>query len=216
MQWMRSLRADLSVGCHSTGGSPMNGSFDVLIVGIGGQGTILASNILGEACIIEGRPVRGAETHGMAQRGGSVESHVRIGGNLGPLIAPGTADLIIAFDLLEAVRYSHYLSSGGKMIVNRHLVVPTSVFIQGVAAPTVEELERSLAGHAPCLIDADGIASDAGSPLVQNVVMIGAASRYIPLAPRSLEESIRRLVPQKTIEINIRAFEMGVNAGDVC
>lgn len=194
----------------------MNGSFDVLIVGIGGQGTILASNILGEACIIEGKPVRGAETHGMAQRGGSVESHLRIGGKLGPLIAPGTADLIIAFDILEAARYSHYLKRGGNMIVNRHLVVPTSVFIQGGVVPTIEELERSLAGRSPCLIDADRIAAEAGSPLVQNVVMIGAASRHLPLASRTLQESIRRLVPQKTVEINIRAFEMGVNAGGTC
>ena len=78
----------------------MSSSFDILIVGIGGQGTILASNILGEACLAEGRHVKGAETHGMAQRGGSVDTQIRIDGEYGPLIAPGTADLIISFDLL--------------------------------------------------------------------------------------------------------------------
>ena len=194
----------------------MNACFEVLIVGIGGQGTILASNILGEACIIEGRSVRGAETHGMAQRGGSVESHIRINGTHGPLIAPGTADIIIAFDMLEAARYAHYLKHTGKMIVNRHLVVPTSVFVQGVAAPTVEDLEQSLAKWSPCLIDAEGIALKAGSPLVQNIVILGAVSRHLPLSVASLQEAIRRLVPPKTMEMNIRAFEMGIVAGDPC
>jgi indolepyruvate ferredoxin oxidoreductase beta subunit len=194
----------------------MNAGFDVLIVGIGGQGTILASNILGEACIIEGRPVRGAETHGMAQRGGSVESHIRINGIHGPLIAPGTADIIIAFDMLEAARYGHHLKNKGTMIVNRHLVVPTSVFVQGLAAPTIEGLTQSLAQWSPCLIDAEGIALKAGSPLVQNIVIIGAASRHLPLSVASLQEAVRRLVPPKTIEMNIRAFEMGIVAGGVC
>jgi indolepyruvate ferredoxin oxidoreductase beta subunit len=194
----------------------MNAGFDVLIVGIGGQGTILASNILGEACIIEGRPVRGAETHGMAQRGGSVESHIRINGVHGPLIAPRTADILIAFDMLEAARYAHYLKNKGRMIVNRHLVVPTSVFVQGIAAPAIEDLEQILAQWSPCMIDAEDIALQAGSPLVQNIVIIGAASRYLPLSAASLQEAIRRLVPPKTMEMNIRAFEMGIVAGDLC
>ena len=95
----------MSCGGKWEGGKEMSGSFDILMVGIGGQGTILASNILGEACMIEGRAVKGAETHGMAQRGGSVESHIRIDGLFGPLIPPGHADLMISFDLLEALRY---------------------------------------------------------------------------------------------------------------
>jgi indolepyruvate ferredoxin oxidoreductase beta subunit len=122
----------------------MTRSFDILIVGIGGQGTILASNILGEACLIEGRHVKGAETHGMAQRGGSVESHIRIDGLLGPLIPPGQADLLISFDLLEALRYSHYLKTGGKMVVNRHLVLPTSVYTQKLVVPTEDEIISAL------------------------------------------------------------------------
>lgn len=194
----------------------MNAVFNVLIVGIGGQGTILASNILGEACIMEGRSVRGAETHGMAQRGGSVESHIRINGTHGPLIAPGTADILIAFDMLEAARYAHYLKDSGTLIVNRHLVVPTSVFVQGVSAPSIEDILHILARWSPRLIDAGGIALEAGSPLVQNIVIIGAASRHLPLSAASLQEAIRRLVPPKTIEMNIRAFEMGIVAGDLC
>ena len=191
----------------------MSPGFDILIVGIGGQGTILASNVLGEACLIEGRHVKGAETHGMAQRGGSVESHIRIDGEFGPLIAPGQADLLISFDLLEALRYSHYLKPSGKMVVNRHLVLPTSVYTQKLVAPSEEEIITALKKYELCLLDADKIATDAGSPLSQNVVMLGAASKWMPLKPAALLESVRKLVPKKTVEINTKAFEMGRDAG---
>jgi len=191
----------------------MSGSYDILIVGIGGQGTILASNILGEACLIEGRSVRGAETHGMAQRGGSVESHIRIDGQYGPLIAPGQADLLVSFDLLEALRYSHFLKKDGKAVVNRHLVLPTSVFTQKLTPPTEGEIIAALKRHEICILDADQIAIEAGSPLSQNVVMLGAASKWMPLKPETLLESVKRLVPKKTIEINAKAFEMGRVAG---
>jgi len=194
----------------------MTGSFDILIVGIGGQGTILASNILGEACLIEGRHVKGAETHGMAQRGGSVESHIRIGGQFGPLIVPGQADLLISFDLLEALRYSHYLKKGGMLVVNRHLVLPTSVFTQKIAVPTEDEIIGRLKNCDLCLLDADAIAADAGSVLAQNVVMLGAASGAMPLKPESLIAAVRKLVPPKTIEINIKAFEMGRKFEEKC
>lgn len=191
----------------------MSSSFDILIVGIGGQGTILASNVLGEACLIEGRHVKGAETHGMAQRGGSVESHIRIDGEFGPLIAPGQADLLISFDLLEALRYSHYLKPAGKMVVNHHLVLPTSVYTQKLVAPSEAEIVTALKKYELCLLDADKIATDAGSPLSQNVVMLGAASKWMPLKSATLLESVRKLVPKKTVEINTKAFEMGRDAG---
>lgn len=194
----------------------MKGSYDIMIVGIGGQGTILASNILGEACLIEGRSVRGAETHGMAQRGGSVESHVRIDGKFGPLIAPGTADLLIGFDMLEGLRYSHFLKPEGKMVLSRRMVVPTSVFVQGLAIPSEEDIIGKLSRTRLCLIDAEGVAREAGSVLAANVVMLGAASHHIPLAEESLVRAVQRLVPQKTTEINTRAFAMGRNAGENC
>jgi len=194
----------------------MSESFDILIVGIGGQGTILASNILGEACLMEGRHVKGAETHGMAQRGGSVESHIRIDGLFGPLIPPGHADLLISFDLLEALRYSHYVKKGGKMVVNCQLVLPTSVFMQNLVVPTQDEIIAALKKHSLCLLDADKIAEEAGSPLSQNVVMLGAASLSIPLNPESLLEAVKCLVPKKTVEINAKAFEMGREFGRKC
>jgi indolepyruvate ferredoxin oxidoreductase, beta subunit len=194
----------------------MNGSFDILIVGIGGQGTILASNILGEACLIEGRHVKGAETHGMAQRGGSVESHIRIDGMFGPLIPAGGADLLISFDLLEALRYSHYLKKGGRIVVNRHLVLPTSVFTQNLPAPSRDEIIEALKEHTLCLPDADKMAEEAGSPLSQNVVMLGAASPSIPLKPESLLDAVKSLVPKKSIDINVKAFELGREFGGTC
>ncbi|OPY38956.1 MAG: Indolepyruvate oxidoreductase subunit IorB [Methanoregula sp. PtaU1.Bin051] len=190
--------------------------FDILIVGIGGQGTILASNILGEACLIEKRHVQGAETHGMAQRGGSVESHIRIDGKYGPLIAQGTADLLISFDLLEALRYSHYLKQDGTIVTNSHLVLPTSVFMQNLEAPREDAIIGSLKKHRLCLLDAEQIARDAGNPLSVNVVMLGAASRLMPLKPESLLEAVRRSVPKKTIDVNVKAFEAGQAAGNTC
>jgi len=162
----------------------MKKSFDVLIVGIGGQGTILASNVLGDACVIEGRHVRGAETHGMSQRGGSVETHIRIDGKFGPLIAPGTADLLIAFDVLEAVRYRHFLKPDGVMVVNREMVVPTSVFSGKQPVPEIADVEAELkAGKAKViLVDAADIAARAGNPLAANIVLLDAASDKLPLA----------------------------------
>ena len=194
----------------------MTGSYDIMIVGIGGQGTILASNILGEACLIEGRSVRGAETHGMAQRGGSVESHVRIDGMFGPLIAPGTADLLIGFDLLEGLRYSHFLRPEGKMVLSRRMVIPTSVFVQGLAVPAEEDILEKLSRFGLCLIAAEEIAREAGSVLAANVVMLGAASHHIPLAEGSLVSAVQGLVPEKTVEVNTRAFAMGRKAGTKC
>ena len=194
----------------------MTGSFDLLIVGVGGQGVILASNVIGEACIIEGRVVKAAETHGMAQRGGSVECHVRIDGHHGPLIPPGGADLLMAFELLEALRYRHFLKPGGRLVANRLVQVPTSVYMQKLEVPTEEKVIAQLADLEPCILDADEKAVGAGSPLTQNMVMVGAGSLHIPLAVESLEEAIRRSVPSKTIDMNLRAFQLGREAAGGC
>lgn len=202
----------MSIGCDRDGGAKMKPTFDVLIVGIGGQGTVLASNVLGEACIIENRSVRSAETHGMAQRGGSVESHIRIDGQFGSLITPGTADLLIAFDLLEALRYRHYLPPGGRLVTNQNLVVPTSVYQQRLAAPVEEDILAGLSDLDLISIDAVGLAEEAGSSLSQNIVMLGAASGDIPLRTETLEEAVRRCVPPRTVEANEKAFNLGRTA----
>ncbi len=192
----------------------MSGSYDLLIVGVGGQGTILASNIIGEACLEEGRFVRSAETHGMSQRGGSVETHIRIDGRYGPLISPGTADLIISFDLLEAVRYSHFLKDGGVIVSGKEIIVPTSTFQQGLKVPSRKSLGEMLSGREVHIIDAASAAAEAGSPLSQNVVMLGAASGHLPLKRESLLKAVTKLVPHKTVEINSKAFEIGVREGN--
>lgn len=184
-------------------------SFDLLIVGIGGQGTILTSNILGRACVLEGIPVRGAETHGMAQRGGSVETHIRIGQEYGSLIAPGTADMILSFDLMEAARSSHYLRENGRIVTARESVVPTSVFMQDFPPPDEGMILSSLSGLSITMIDSRPLAEKAGSILTQNVVLLGAASPSIPLKEESIREAIRKTVPEKTIPINLKAFDIG-------
>jgi indolepyruvate ferredoxin oxidoreductase beta subunit len=194
----------------------MTRSFDVLIVGVGGQGIMLTSNVLGEACLIEGKPVKGAETHGMAQRGGSVETHIRIGGEYGPLVPLGGADLLIALDLLEALRYQHYLRREGAVVASSQLIVPTSVYAQKATVPTLKSVESSLWDLRPCIVDAPSLATEAGSILAQNIVLLGAASIYLPLSKDSLREAIKRCVPKKTIEINEKAFTLGRLAGERC
>jgi len=192
----------------------MNGSYDLLIVGVGGQGTILASNVLGKACLTEGKSVRGAETHGMSQRGGSVESQIRIGGEYGPLISPGTADMIISFDMLEALRYRHFLKDGGVIVTNKNIVVPTSVFQQSLEVPVTEDTVQSLDDVNLYVIDAEMIASEAGSTLAQNIVMLGSASVFMPLSVDSLLKAIKESVPPKTVDINVAAFNMGREAAE--
>ncbi len=190
----------------------MSDAFNVLIVGIGGQGVILSSNVLGEACIVEKRSVRCSETHGMAQRGGSVESHVRIDGSFSPLIPPGQADLLLSFELLEALRYRHYLKPGGVLLVADLLLIPTSVYTQKLPLPEREKILARLEDLHPRVIDARALAEEAGSPLTQNIVMVGTASRHLPLAVESLLEGVKRWVPPRTLPMNQRAFELGRDA----
>lgn len=194
----------------------MTRSFDILIVGVGGQGIILTSNVLGESCLIEGKPVKGAETHGMAQRGGSVETHIRIGGEFGPLVPMGGADLLIALEIIEALRYRHYLRPEGVVVTSHQIIVPTSVYTQKTAVPTRQSVVESLADLHPCIVDAPSLAVEAGSVLSQNIVLLGAASVYMPLSEESLREAIRRCVPRKTIEINEKAFTLGRLVGERC
>ncbi|MDH7594330.1 MAG: indolepyruvate ferredoxin oxidoreductase subunit beta [Methanomicrobiales archaeon] len=201
------MRTVVSIGSDQEG--TLMEICNVLIVGIGGQGVILASNVLGEACIHAGIPVRSAETHGMAQRGGSVDCHVRIGSRFGPLIPKGGADILISFELLEALRFRHFLRRDGVMILNDLMVVPTSVFVQGLEVPQREAVISRLEGEKYMLIPASKLAEEAGSALTQNIVMIGAASPYLPIPEESLLEGVKQTVPAKTREMNTRAFHLG-------
>lgn len=190
-------------------GTGENDSFDLLIVGVGGQGTILASNIIGEACILEGRNVRSAETHGMAQRGGSVETHIRIDGRYGPLVPTGAADMIISFDLLEALRYRHFLKPSGTVVSAEGIVVPISAFQNNLEIPSADWIKEQMSDIKLIMVDAGKLAKDAGSILSQNVVMLGAAAKILPLKKESLLKAVEELVPKKTVEINKKAFLLG-------
>ncbi len=184
--------------------------FDLLITGVGGQGAILASDIIGKSAVTAGLSIRAAETHGMAQRGGSVVNHIRICEDFGSMIPKKGADLMLALEPMEAVRYLDFLKDGGIVIVNTQPVLPVTVTSGLAKYPDVQEILDVLSEkYVVKAFNADELAYDAGSRLAMNVAMVGAVSGYLPIPKDILLESVKALVPQKTIEINIRAFEMG-------
>ncbi|WP_440945547.1 indolepyruvate oxidoreductase subunit beta [Methanosarcina sp. T3] len=183
---------------------------DLLITGVGGQGAILASDIIGKAAVVSGTPIRAAETHGMAQRGGSVVNHIRLGSDLGSIIPKKGADIMLALEPMEAVRYLDFLKDGGVVIVNTQTVIPVTVTSGMAKYPEVQEILDVLSEkYIVKAFNADELAYEAGSRLAMNVAMVGAVSGYLPIPKEALLESVKALVPQKTIEINVRAFEMG-------
>ncbi|MDD4621243.1 MAG: indolepyruvate oxidoreductase subunit beta [Methanosarcina sp.] len=184
--------------------------FDLLITGVGGQGAILASDIIGKAAVTAGLSVRAAETHGMAQRGGSVVNHIRIGEDYGSMIPKKGADLMLALEPMEAVRYLDFLKDGGIIIVNTQPVVPVTVTSGLAEYPEVLDILKVLSEkYVVKAFNANELAFEAGNRLAMNVVMVGAVSSYLPIPKEILVESVKALVPQKTIEVNLRAFEMG-------
>jgi indolepyruvate ferredoxin oxidoreductase beta subunit len=183
---------------------------DLLITGVGGQGAILASDIIGKAAVISGIPIRAAETHGMAQRGGSVVNHIRLGTDLGSMIPKKGADIMLALEPMEAVRYLDFLKDGGVIIVNTQPIIPVTVTSGLAKYPDVQEILDTLSEkYVVKAFNADELAYEAGNRLAMNVAMVGAVSSYLPIPKEALLESLKALVPQKTIEINVRAFEMG-------
>ena len=184
--------------------------FDLLITGVGGQGAILASDIIGKAAVSAGLSIRAAETHGMAQRGGSVENHIRIGTDLGSMIPKKGADLLLALEPMEAVRYLNYLKDGGIIIVNTETIVPVTVSSGMAKYPEVSKILEALEKkYEVKAFNADEVATEAGNRLAMNVVMVGAVSNYLPIPVEALLESVKGLVPPKTIGINVKAFELG-------
>jgi indolepyruvate ferredoxin oxidoreductase beta subunit len=184
--------------------------YDVVICGVGGQGAILASDILGRAAVAEGIAVQAAETHGMAQRGGSVENHVRIGSAYGSLIPKRSADLMIALEPAEAVRYAHLMKDGAVIIVNTEPVYPFTVTTGKAKYPDISQMLKALSQSFDVkAINATDIAAKTGNSQAANVVMIGAASHYIPLQEKTFKDCIAVLVPPKYLEINLKSFEAG-------
>ena len=184
---------------------------NILIVGVGGQGTLLASVLLGNLGLFKGYDVKLSEVHGMAQRGGSVVTHVKIseGTVSSPLIEEGDADVIIAFEELEAYRWLPYLKKGGTIYVNTQKILPMPVIMGKAKYPEdiIMTLEKE-AGQVKA-IDGLGIAEECGTVKAVNVVLLGAASKDLPFSEKEWLKVIENNVKPKFIDINKKAFEMG-------
>ena len=190
----------------------MNQTKSIMIVGVGGQGTLLASRILGHAIIRQGFDVKVSEVHGMSQRGGSVVTYVRFGDRVdSPIVDLGQADVILSFEQLEAARYLPYLKEGGKLITNTQQIDPMPV-ITGTAAYPQGLIEKMKTCGADVLaIDALSLAEEAGSTKAINVVLIGVLSQYMDFKAEVWNEAINECVPKKFLEINQKAFALGAS-----
>lgn len=186
------------------------GTRSVVMAGVGGQGTILAANLLARALVEHGYDVKTSEVHGMAQRGGSVVSMVRFGDDVAsPLVPRGEAELVIATELLEGLRNLEFLAPGGRLIASRTRVDPLPV-LQGAAEYPVDAEER-LENLAPgaLIVDARAVAAEAGDARAANTVLLGMLSVSLPVPEGEWLKVIRELVPAKALEANERAFAAG-------
>jgi indolepyruvate ferredoxin oxidoreductase, beta subunit len=185
---------------------------DLLVTGVGGQGVVLASDIIGETALAAGYDVKKTDTLGMAQRGGSVVSHVRLASRVwSPLIIEGEVDLLLAFEKLEAARWSHYLHSGGIAIVNSYEQPPLSVSLGQEKYPTDDDIAATLKRRTDQAYFVDGTerARELGNTRTLNIYMLGCFSVFAPLDVDVWKESISRRMPENIREINITAFEKG-------
>ena len=186
----------------------LDGTKTILLVGVGGQGTILAGQLLAMVAADAGLDVKVSEIHGMSQRGGSVSTVVRVGEKVESMVCdPGCADIVVAFEAVEALRAQQFLRDGGTMFVNDEQIVPVSVNVGYVTMPA--DTEERLAAIGAVRIDAGEIARAAGSPKSTNVVLVGALSTALPFSVEEWQDAIRRRVPPKTIDANLEAFAKG-------
>ena len=199
--------------------------YNILLAGVGGQGLMLLSQVMGDACTRSGVKVVVGAQHGLAQRSGSISAHVRIGDAYSPLIPYGTADLIIAMEATEALRYIEFLKQGGTVIMNSRIMHPpleTAPIVKNrqelrmyVTLEQVKEQLSKVAGDV-ISIDAEKVAVEAGNPRTENVVLLGVASALIgfPVKIEPLKESVRRVVPERAVEANLKAFDLGRKAAE--
>jgi indolepyruvate ferredoxin oxidoreductase beta subunit len=196
--------------------------FSVYMAGVGGQGLVLLSNVMGSACASAGIRALTGEQHGLSQRSGSINVHMRIGEDIqSPLIPIGSADAILALEALEALRYVEYLRPGGVALINsriQHPVIETKSHMKDKTAVylSAEDVRKRIAEVTDkiALLDALGIAKKAGNPLTENVVMLGAIATLedFPIPVDALKKSISENVPSKAVEVNLSAFDMGKQA----
>jgi indolepyruvate ferredoxin oxidoreductase beta subunit len=187
--------------------------YSFVLVGVGGQGTLLASNILAEVGLAAGFDVKKSEVHGMAQRGGSVASHVRWHPEqvFSPLVGLGEADILLSFEKVEALRFAEFLRRGGTAVVNDMAIVPVTVSSGTAVYPGDEHLARVFASLDAELVTVPGerLAQEAGNVKAANVVLLGAVSKLLPLPEETWWECLVQRVPKKFLELNRVAFASG-------
>lgn len=186
---------------------------NIMIVGVGGQGSLLASKLLGKLFLSRGYDVKVSEVHGMSQRGGSVVTYVRYGGKVySPIIDKGQADFILSFELLEAARWTEYLKPGGRIVTNTQQINPIPVITGAAQYPQglVEKMRQ--AGMDVDAFDALSLAEEAGSAKAVNIVLLGRLSKSFDFSQAEWEQAIRESVPPKFLELNLRAFALGASA----
>ncbi len=182
---------------------------NIMIVGVGGQGTLLTSRILGGISINAGFDVKLSEVHGMAQRGGSVVTYVRYGKKVfEPIVEEGQADVLIAFEKLEALRYAHFLKKDGAIIVNDQRIDPITV-VTGAEEYPDKILEKLKGNYKVLSINAVEEARRLGNTKVFNIIVLGLAAKYMEFEKEAWLKAIEQEVPPKTVEINKKAFEAG-------
>ena len=183
---------------------------NILIAGVGGQGTLLASRVLGKYAILLGKDCKLSEIHGMIQRGGSVVTHVRIGDKVNsPVIWEGSADMIIAFEALEAARVKHYMKKDGILLVNDEKILPMPCITGAAVYP--EGLKESLTAESKNVyfIQAQDWAQEAGSVKATNIVMLGALCKLFGFDKETMVAAVKACVPAKFQDLNLKAFEIG-------
>ena len=185
---------------------------NIMIVGVGGQGSLLASRLLGNVLLAQGYDVKVSEVHGMSQRGGSVVTYVRYGDKVySPVIDKGEADFIVSFELLEAARWLPYLKKDGQIVTNTQQIDPMPVIIGAAEYPEnlVDKLKES--GAKVDALDCLSLAEQAGSSKAVNIVLLGRLSHYFDLPEEAWMKSLEANVPSKFLEMNKKAFALGKN-----
>lgn len=187
---------------------------DVILAGVGGQGNVLSARLLAEVALSAGYDVKTSEVHGMAQRGGSVVCTVRWGPEVhSPLVPEGRADFLLAFELLEGLRHLRFLKAGGTAIVNDYRLDPLPVQRGDAAYPeNALNIIRSYAGRT-LRLEAAEVARAAGNPRALGSVLLGALSHFLEIPVSTWEEAIRRVIPSRAVEVNLRAFALGREKG---
>ncbi|MGN1105083.1 MAG: indolepyruvate oxidoreductase subunit beta [Huintestinicola sp.] len=185
----------------------------IMIVGVGGQGSLLASRLLGNVLLAKGFDVKVSEVHGMSQRGGSVVTYVKYGDEVcSPVIEKGEADVIISFELLESARWLPYLKKGGKLITSTQQLDPMPVITGAAQYPEDIAAKIKEMGVEVTAVDALGLAEQAGNAKASNVVLMGVVSAQTEFEEELWQNAIEQCVPPKFLELNKKAFELGRNA----